>query len=34
MNKLDLIEELQNEAELTKPEAMAVVKLFFIEMTT
>ena len=32
MNKLDLIEALQNEAELTKNEAAAVVKLFFNEM--
>ena len=33
MNKLDLIEALQNEAELTKAEAMAVVNLFFDEMS-
>jgi integration host factor subunit beta len=32
MNKHDLIEALQNEAELTKSEAAAVVKLFFNEM--
>lgn len=32
MNKLELIEALQNEAELTKNEAAAVVKLFFNEM--
>ena len=32
MNKLELIEALQNEAELTKNEAVAVVKLFFNEM--
>ena len=32
MNKNDLIEALQNEAELTKNEAAAVVKLFFNEM--
>ena len=33
MNKLDLIEALQNEAELTKNEAATVVKLFFNDMT-
>ena len=33
MNKLDLIEALQNEAELTKNEAAAVVKLLFNEMS-
>ena len=33
MNKLDLIEALQNEAELTKNEAVAVVKLFFNEIS-
>ena len=32
MNKLDLIEALQNEAELTKNEAAAVVNLFFNEI--
>ena len=32
MNKHDLIEALQNEAELTKNEAVAVVKLFFDEI--
>ena len=32
MNKHDLIEALQNEAELTKSEAAAVVKLFFNAM--
>ena len=32
MNKLDLIEALQNETDLTKSEAEAVVKLFFNEM--
>ncbi|MEA1948429.1 MAG: HU family DNA-binding protein [Thermodesulfobacteriota bacterium] len=32
MNKLELIEALQNEAELTKNEAAAVVKLFINEM--
>ena len=32
MNKLDLIEALQNEAELTKNEAATVVKLFFNEI--
>jgi integration host factor subunit beta len=32
MNKLDLIEALQNEAKLTKSEAAAVVKLFFNAM--
>jgi len=33
MNKLDLIEALQNETDLTKSEAEAVVKLFFNEMS-
>ena len=33
MNKLDLIESLKNEANLTKNEAAAVVKLFFDNMT-
>jgi len=32
MNKLDLIEALQNETDLTKSEAEAVVKLFFNEI--
>jgi integration host factor subunit beta len=32
MNKLDLIEALQNEAEISKNEAEAVVRLFFDEM--
>ena len=32
MNKLDLIEALQNETDLTKSETEAVVKLFFNEM--
>jgi len=32
MNKLELIEALQNEAELTKNEAAAVVKMFFKEI--
>jgi len=32
MNKLDLIEALQNETDLTKSEAEAIVKLFFNEM--
>jgi integration host factor subunit beta len=32
MNKLDLIEALQNETDLTKLETEAVVKLFFNEM--
>ena len=32
MNKLDLIIALKNEADLTKPEAKAVVDLFFNEM--
>ena len=32
MNKLDLIEALQNEADLTKLEAEAVVRLFINEM--
>ncbi len=33
MNKLQLIQALQNETDLTKSEAEAVVKLFFNEMT-
>jgi len=33
MNKLDLIETFKNENGLTKPEATAVVELFFNEMT-
>ena len=33
MNKLDLIEALKTEAEITKNEAIAVVSLFFDEMT-
>jgi nucleoid DNA-binding protein len=33
MNKLQLIKALQNETDLTKSEAEAVVKLFFNEMT-
>jgi len=33
MTKTDLIEALQNEAELTKNEAAAVVKLLFNEMS-
>jgi len=33
MNKLDLIEALQNETDLTKSEAEAVVKLFFNEIS-
>ncbi len=33
MNKLDLIETLKTEAELTKNEATAVVNLFFNEMS-
>ena len=33
MNKLHLIKALQNETDLTKSEAEAVVKLFFNEMT-
>jgi integration host factor subunit beta len=33
MNKLDLIEALKQEAGLTKSEAMAVVNLFFNEMS-
>jgi len=33
MNKLDLIETLKTEAELTKTEATAIVNLFFNEMT-
>ncbi len=33
MNKLDLIETLETEAGLTKAEAMAVVNLFFDEMS-
>ena len=32
MNKLQLIQALQNETDLTKSEAEAVVKLFFNEM--
>ena len=32
MNKLELINSLRNEAELTKSEAAAVVVLFFNEM--
>jgi integration host factor subunit beta len=32
MNKADLITTLTNETDLTKPEAEAVVKLFFNEM--
>ena len=32
MNKLELINSLRNEAELTKSEAAAVVDLFFNEM--
>jgi integration host factor subunit beta len=32
MNKLDLTVALKNEAELTKPEAAAIVDLFFNEM--
>ena len=32
MNKLELIEALKNEANLTKNESAAVVKLFFNEM--
>ncbi len=32
MNKLDLIKTLKNEADLKKPEAEAVVNLFFNEM--
>jgi len=32
MNKLDLITTLRNETDLTKPEATAVVHLFFNEM--
>ena len=32
MNKLDLIEALQNETDLTKSEAEAIVNLFFNEM--
>ena len=33
MNKLDLIESLKKEANLTKSEAAAVVRLFFDNMT-
>ena len=33
MNKLDLIEALKTEAGITKSEAMAVVNLFFDEMS-
>ena len=32
MNKVDLIEAVKKEAELTKNEAVAVVNLFFNEM--
>jgi integration host factor subunit beta len=32
MNKLSLIEKLRTEAGITKPEAAAVVKIFFDEM--
>jgi integration host factor subunit beta len=32
MNKVDLINALRDEAKLTKPEAKAVVNLFFNEM--
>jgi len=32
MNKADLINAIRDEAELTKPEAKAVVNLFFNEM--
>ena len=32
MNKMELIEDLRNETELTKSEAAAVVDLFFNEM--
>jgi integration host factor subunit beta len=32
MNKLDLIQALQNETDLTKPEAQTVVNLFFNEI--
>ena len=32
MNKLDLIKTLKNKTKLTKPEAEAVVNLFFNEM--
>ncbi len=34
MNKLDLIKTLKNETDLTKPEAEAVVNLFFNEMAS
>ncbi len=34
MNKLELIKALQNETDLTKSEAEAVVKLFFNEMAS
>ena len=34
MNKADLITALTNETDLTKPEAEAVVNLFFNEMTS
>jgi len=33
MNKIDLIIALKNETDLTKPEAEAVVNLFFNEMS-
>ena len=33
MNKLDLIKTLKNKTKLTKPEAEAVVNLFFDEMS-
>jgi len=33
MNKAELIEALQHETELTKPEAVSVVNLFFNEMS-
>ena len=33
MNKLELIEELRNKADLTKNEARKVVDLFFDEMS-
>jgi integration host factor subunit beta len=33
MNKLELIETLREKTDLTKPEAKAVVKLFFKEMS-
>ncbi len=34
MNKLELVDALREETGLTKPEAEAVVKLFFNEMTS